>query len=263
MTQPFRQITIIGLGLIGGSIAKCLKQSDPSILIASIPYKDQSPKCIDRVFSSLQEVLEWSDLIILATPLSSILPIAHQIKCLKIPPFNKKTIAIDVGSVKGKICADFERLTDPHIEFVSTHPMAGKEQWGFESSDPSLFQEASWIITPHAKNQMSTIESVSTFIEALGGKSTILTPEDHDRQTALISHFPAVLSRALLAFVEEKDPQALRIAGPGFKSMTRLAKDNPQLYEEIASFNADHLHQLMNEWIDFLTKNKDKYERLP
>lgn len=257
MTQAFKNIGIVGMGLMGGSIAKALKKEDPSCSIFSVKFAEEKVEtAVDCVFEKYDELVAHSDLIVIATPLSCILEVAKKIK--EAAPKTKKTIVIDIGSVKRDICKEFEALTEEHIEFLGTHPMAGKECSGFENSDPLLFQDASWILCPHAKNQVGTIEALSQWVQKLGAHSKILTPQEHDKKTALISHFPAILSQLLLAFVEEKDRSALEIAGPGFKSMTRLAKENPVLSREIAALNADYLKELRKEWLNFLIKEEEK-----
>jgi prephenate dehydrogenase len=252
------KVAIIGMGLMGGSIAKALKKGAPAVAIASLErdcpdlIQAVSEKTVDRVFASWDELIAWSELIILASPLSTLLPLAKEIA--KRCPKEKKLLVIDVGSVKSAVFPAFEELTTADLEFLSTHPMAGKEKWGYGHSDENLFQGCSWILSPHAKNQSSTIEALSRLVELLGGKPVFLDPKKHDEQTALISHLPALLSRLLLKFVEETDKESLKIAGPGFKSMTRLAYDNPQLYEEIAHFNEKALSKQLALWLDFIKK---------
>jgi prephenate dehydrogenase len=251
-------IGIIGMGLIGGSVAKALKKRDPKCVIASLEREDSdlktavSEKTVDRLFASWEELLKWSDLIILASPLSTLAPLAKEIaqRC----PEEKKLLVIDVGSVKSAVFPAFEELTTDHLEFLSTHPMAGKEKWGYENSDGALFQDCQWILCPHAKNRQSTLKTLHEWIEFLGARPIVIDPKTHDEQTALISHLPALLSRLLLKFVEQTDKESLKIAGPGFKSMTRLAHDNPQMHSEIAQFNKQALSKQLALWLEFIKK---------
>lgn len=229
-----KRVAIVGLGLIGGSIAKRLKQNDPEQPIATI----------GAGFQEWKELVEWSDLIVLATPLRTIVPIAREIRAHAGSP----VMVIDVGSVKGEICLEFEQLTGDGMEFLGTHPMAGKAQWGFEASDPALFEGARWLLTPHGKNRPETVAWVGEWVRELGAVEKVLSAEEHDRKVALISHFPRVLSKALLAFVQEMDPEAIELAGPGFQSMTRLAHDNPEMHREIAQFNSAHLERVAQKW---------------
>lgn len=254
------KIGIIGLGLIGGSIAKALKHNRPKVEIASLnrPCLDLQGAVEQQVVSSLfdtwKELIVWSDMIILASPLSTLSTLAEEIaqQC----PKDKKLLVIDVGSVKKAVFPAFENMTSDNIEFLSTHPMAGKERWGFAHSDASLFQDCCWILSPHQKNRRESVESISTLIGSLGARPVVLSPQKHDEQVALISHLPALLSRLLLSFVAAKDPEALKIAGPGFESMTRLAKDNPQLQSEIAKLNDEELTKQFIHWLEFIKESK-------
>ncbi len=248
-------IAIIGMGLIGGSIAKALKKRGPRIPIATLKQDDLDLKeAVDTLFDTWEELIAWSDLIILATPLSTLSPLAAEIA--KRCPKEKSLLVIDVGSVKKAVFPCFETLSGKNLEFLSTHPMAGKETSGFANSDADLFQDRSWILSPHEKNHSSTLEVVSDFIATLGAKTVIIDPKKHDEQVALISHLPALLSRDYLKFVEGQDPESLKIAGPGFKSMTRLAHDNPQMQKEISDFNREEIIKQLKSLIKFISKEE-------
>lgn len=258
--NPLNKISIIGLGLIGGSIAKALKKRMPNCPIASLQgnFSDVQQalknKTIDSLFPTWEELIAWSDLIILATPLSTLSDLALEIskRCRK----KEKLLVIDVGSVKKAVVPAFEKLTHVNMEFLSTHPMAGKENWGFVHSDPDLFKNCSWIISPHAKNEQESIRTISGWLEMLEAKPVVLSPEKHDKQVALISHLPGLISQLLSQFVETEDPEALKIAGPGFHSMTRLARDNPQLHNEIFSFNREELNHQLMQWLEFVSARR-------
>ena len=253
--NPLNKIGIIGLGLIGGSIAKSLKRQNRFTEIASLerPCRDLQgaidQKAVDKVFKNWGDLLLWSDIIILASPLSPLSALAEEI--VHYCPKDKQLLVIDVGSVKKAVFPAFETLTNENIEFLSTHPMAGKERWGFAHSDASLFDGCCWILSPHCKNRSESLQKVSSLIESLGARACVLSPQKHDEQVALISHLPALVSRFLLQYVQIKDPDALKIAGPGFESMTRLAKDNPMLQNEIYSLNKEELAKQMHQWLEF------------
>ena len=260
MNQP-NKIGILGTGLIGGSIAKGIKMRRPEVHIASLARecadleRAVEEKAVDTLFSTWEELIEFCDWIILATPLSSLASLAEEIarRC----PKEKKLLVIDVGSVKKAVFPTFETLTTENLNFLSTHPMAGREKWGFAHSDPHLFQGCCWILSPHAKNRKSVVEAAAEFVEGLGARHQILDPLEHDKRVAMVSHFPALLSRLLLEFVEGQDEAALESAGPGFHSMTRLAKDNPRLQEEIGAFNSEEISSQLAKWIKFLEKKEE------
>ncbi len=254
------KIGIIGTGLIGGSIAKALKKRAEGITIASLKREcpdllaAKNSGVVDQVFETWEELIAFCDWIILATPLSSLDALARQIAA-RCPP-EKNLLVLDVSSVKKAVFPAFETLTTENLHFLSTHPMAGKEKWGFAHSDADLFEGCCWIVSPHEKNTTGMVDAVIKFVEALGARSKILDPLTHDKQVALISHLPALLSRLLLQFVEGEDKEALSLAGPGFHSMTRLAKDNPELQREIHTFNKEEIGELFSRWLEFLNEVK-------
>ncbi|MBU6382992.1 MAG: prephenate dehydrogenase/arogenate dehydrogenase family protein [Verrucomicrobia bacterium] len=239
----FRKIGIIGLGLIGGSIAKKLHAKGYALYTPKSKHKDvQKAKSLVTILPTLQDVANEVDLIIIASPLSTIIPIAKKIKA-KHP-----LLVIDVGSVKTQIVKEFEKLTSKHVEFLSTHPMAGSEKQGFDASSADLFKEAPWIIVPHKKNKAK----IAPLIRELGAKPIEMSAHEHDEKTALISHLPMILSIALWDFVQKKDPTSLQIAGPSFRSMTRLAHGNTELFQDIKKHNKLKINRLWKDWIRFL-----------
>lgn len=243
-----RNVSIIGLGLIGGSMAKALKHCSSLKSECNDLKLAVEEKVITHLFNNWEELIAWSDLIILATPLSTLSQLAEEIA----RHAKKPILVIDVSSVKKAVMPAFEEKTNGMVEFLSTHPMAGKETWGFGSSDASLFEGCTWVISPHAKNRQSSIDAVAQLIRSLGAQPLMLCPEEHDRQAALVSHLPALISRELLKFVEKTNPESLKLAGPGFRSMTRLAHDNPQLQSEIASINEENIAELLLKFKEML-----------
>ena len=255
-TQPFRRIGIIGLGLIGGSICKGIKMKDSSIEIGSLKYESDDYSLaleggwVDHVYSSMKELIQNSELLILATPLSTMIGFAEEIKLHSDPL--KKLIVIDVASVKGTIIEAFEKLSSDQIEYIGTHPMAGKEKGGFANSHATLFVSWPWIVVPHKKNSPEAIDSISQFIHFLGAELISLDAETHDKQTALVSHLPSLLAKSYFDFVNSIDQPSIKIAGPGFKSFTRLAHDNPEMRSEIIEYNKQVIRSYLEQWLEGL-----------
>ncbi len=253
---PFQRVGILGCGLIGGSIIKGLKAKNPNISIGTVRSNAEDAQLalkegwLDCDYPTLKELVHHSDLIVLASPISTIIPLAKKIKDITSP--GQRLIIIDIASIKGEIVPVFEELSEDRIEFLSTHPMAGKETRGFSNSQATLFAGYPWIVVPHRKNSPEVIAAVEQWIRFLGGEVTQLSAEEHDRKTALISHLPGMISKALLEFVSKKDESSLNISGPGFKSMTRLARSNPVMREEIMKSNRKNMEELKEEWISFL-----------
>lgn len=221
------KIGIIGSGLMGGSL-----------------YKGIEGACL--LGSDWAERIEEFDLLILAVPISAILEIAEKIG--EHPP-KKPLLVLDIGSVKKDITKKFEELTRSSLEFLATHPMAGKEKSGYEESDPAIFEEAVWVITPHAKNTVASLETVEKLIRQLGANPMRMDASEHDRRAALVSQLPYLISKALFNFV---DPESLAMAGPGFKSMVRLASDNLEMRREIARYNRANIDCFLERYVDAL-----------
>jgi len=260
LSQPFRRIGIIGMGLMGGSICKGIKTKDSSIEIGTIMHQSEdnflteTGGWIDQLYSTIGELIQNSELIILASPISTIIQLAKEIKLNSI--YLEKLIVIDIASVKGEIVATFEKLSCKNIEYISTHPMAGKENGGFTNSQATLFVNRPWIVVPHKENSPSGIESIKELILFLGSKPICLEAKVHDNQAALISHLPSILSKSYFDFVNSIDPESLMISGPGFQSFTRLAHDNHEMRGEIAKYNQQVIHDYLDQWLEFLIKNR-------
>jgi prephenate dehydrogenase/chorismate mutase len=258
LSQPFHHIGIIGLGLIGGSICKALKTKASSLMLDTIdhPSEDHSlahqEGWIDNVHANMSDLIEHCDLIILAVPLSMIIPIAKELK--KQARDNKKVVVIDVGGVKEEIAKAFEKLSSKNIEFIATHPMAGKELPGFANSQATLFVNRPWIVCPHQKNLPQEIHRIEELLKYLGSNPIQLEAAVHDQQAALVSHLPAMLAKSYFEFVHSISPESLKIAGPGFQSFTRLAHDNPAMQEDTFKHNHKIIEDYLNQWIKMIPK---------
>lgn len=258
LSQPFRRIGIIGMGLMGGSICKSIKTKDASVEINTLRHHSedihlaQAEGWVDHVYETLRDLIQNSELIILASPISTIVELAEQIK---FDSFQiKKLIVIDIASVKEKIVETFEALSSESIEYVSTHPMAGKENGGFVNAQATLFVNRPWIVVPHQKNSAGALERIQELILFLGSEPLCLEAEVHDRQAALVSHLPSILSKVYLDFVRSLDPESLKIAGPGFQTFTRLAHDNSSMRAEIATYNHTVIYEYLDQLLEYLIK---------
>jgi len=221
------KVGIIGAGLMGGSIYKGCE--------GAVLFGDDWVERIGEV-----------DLLILAVPVSAILEIGEKIAKT---PISKPLVVVDIGSVKSDIAKQFASWTRDGLEFVATHPMAGKEKSGFEHSDPAIFQGAAWVVTPHPKNAEATLQRVEEWIRKLGAEPMRMDAAEHDKRAALISQLPYLISKTLKDFV---DPESLAMSGPGFKSMIRLANDNREMRKEIARYNKKNIVHFLNGYIDAL-----------
>jgi prephenate dehydrogenase len=247
--MPFKQVTIIGTGLIGGSLGLALKKRRLAGRIVGCdraPVLERARDCgaIDAGIVNPADAVRGSNLVVLATP---VLAILDQIDRLgpSLPP---RTLVTDVGSTKAEVVKratkSFGRAGGQR--FLAGHPMAGKEQAGVDYADANLFEGAAWLFTPlprqniHAGLCGEFVQSV----ERLGAKVAILDPADHDRFCAWISHLPQMISTALAAaLVEElgEDAPVLDIGGRALREMTRISGSPYSMWRDIAITNRDNL----------------------
>ncbi len=252
-TLSFRRIGIVGLGLMGGSLCKGLKTKDPSIQISSLIYPSEDyayaveQGWIDQEYHTIQELAAASELLILATPISTICGLARQVASCQT-----SLIVLDLASVKQAITETFEALTNEKVDYVSSHPMAGREIQGCHASQALLFADQPWIMSAHAKNRVESLEKIEELIRFLGAHPVSLQAKDHDRKAALVSHVPGILSEAFFCFVRTVDKEACKIAGPSFASFTRMARDNPELRKEIVENNREIIWEFLTQWKESL-----------
>ena len=232
------KIGIVGLGLIGGSIEKALSANADKYEILTVS-KSQARN------HNLEDLADV-DILFLCGTQNEIPKQLDQIACMiskarieakEHIPFSK-TIITDVASTKTKIAKTAEQLGLEN--FIAGHPMAGTEHKGYESSFPTLFQDANWVLS-ESSERTKLLENIIT--KELGAKIVIMDPETHDRGVAVTSHLALVLSIALGDMVDSL-PQVKQLIGPGFKSMTRLACGNSELGREIISLNRDNIKEI-------------------
>lgn len=257
---PFSKIGIIGLGIIGGSIAKAIKFKNKNTKIFTLKRADKNiilakkNNYIDKVLS-IKNLIKECDLIILATPIECIIPTAQEIKKYK----NLRTtplLIIDVGSIKEKIAQKFKKLTSHKIEFLATHPMAGSDKSGFKFSKGTLFINYPWIITPHSKNKKESIQKISQFIKYVGGLPKLISPKQHDIVVAKVSHLIFSISTLLFAYVYDTGKNYIQFSGTSFKSTTRLASSNPYMQHQILINNFSNISKELNSFMKYLKIKK-------
>lgn len=218
MEHPPQHITIVGTGLIGGSYALALKRAFPGVRITGV----DKPEVLNRALRlNIIDSVESApaDLVILATPVGDILKLLDQFT-------SQHTLVTDVGSTKIAICHKAERLSAP---FIGGHPMAGLEHSGPEAADPDLFRNAPYFLCRVKSSPVGALERMQQIAKALGATPHVISPEDHDRLVASISHMPQILS-TLLA---DRTRAQKEFAGPGLRSMTRLAGSPFHVWRDI------------------------------
>lgn len=256
-----KQITIgfLGLGLIGGSIARSIRKNFPScrIIVYSRRKNEdllqgQKDGIISDITYSIDAHFSECDIIFLCAPVLQNIQFLEQLK----PLINKTCIITDVGSVKGNIHKEVERL-ELESQFIGGHPMAGSEKTGFANSSEDLLQDSYYLLTPC---KTTAEEKVLFLKKILSGTGAIFATVDaglHDDITAAISHVPHIVAASLVNMVRENDTSnelMKTFAAGGFKDITRIASSSPEMWESICLSNADSIDHFLSLIIDELTK---------
>jgi prephenate dehydrogenase len=251
--MPMRQITIIGTGLIGGSLALALRKRKFAGRIVgcdreSALKRAKTVGAIDNGFPDPTDAVRGSQLVVLATPVLAIVDLIGRLG----PGLPATTLLTDVGSTKAAVAERALKVfgKSANKRFLAGHPMAGKENSGVEYADADLFQNAVWFLTPlpgQNLNQGLFAEFVE-WIDRIGARIAMLPPEDHDRLCAWISHLPQMISTALAAaLVEEFGEEAplLPAGGRALREMTRIAASPYSVWRDIAISNKKNLEDTL------------------
>jgi prephenate dehydrogenase len=233
-------LTIIGVGLLGGSIGLGLRAAGQSYRITGFGHRRETLEraqefsAIDRYTLDLGEAVADADLVILCTPISLFEPLITKLA----PMLRPGTLVTDVGSTKRTVVNLAAKLLPEKVSFVGSHPMAGSEKRGVEYARADLFTNALCIVTPTASTPPEATRTIDHFWKTLGMRTIRLSPEEHDAAVADISHLPHILAAALVAMQAHS---ALPLAGKGFLDTTRIASGDAQLWRDILLDNKDNL----------------------
>jgi prephenate dehydrogenase len=253
--MSIRQITIIGTGLIGGSLGLALKKNRFAGRIigcdsAGVLERARNCGAIDESHTLPTDAVRGSEVVVLASPVGAIIDLIGQLGPI-LPP---KTLLTDVGSTKAEVLAKaksvFGKATGKR--FLAGHPMAGKEQSGVDFADPDLFKGAAWFFTPvHGQNMYSGIGGeFLEWIERIGARIGSIDADEHDKLCAWISHLPQLISTALAAIlVDEYGDEAplLEAGGRALREMTRTSASPYSMWRDIAITNRKNLQDALHK----------------
>jgi len=245
----FEKIGVVGLGLIGGSIALAARQVWPRSLVIGVDNKDvletaMRLHAIDVAADDLV-ILAEADVVILAAPVRQNLALLDELDD------NVRTAAVvtDTGSTKRSM-ADAARGLPARFTFVGGHPLAGAAVSGLEHARSDLFKGRPWIFTPADDGAGAALEKLLAFARALGALPSVMTVDAHDRMLAFLSHLPQLPASALLEDVgEAAGEDGLTLAGRGLMDTTRLASSPADIWRDIAMTNADQLGHALDTLI--------------
>lgn len=259
MRVPFQKITIIGVGLLGGSIGLAVKRRRLAREVAGFVRRPASLKdcekagAVDYATTDILAAVSNADLVILCTPLARMRSLAEEF----LPALKRGAIVTDVGSVKTgvvwEICG-LARKAGAH--FIGSHPMAGGEEMGVRAARADLFVNAICVVTPTKNSNPAALRKVERFWKSLGGRPLRLEPQLHDQLVSRSSHLPHVVAAVLAAQVlNPKSPRQLSaLCANGFRDTTRIASGSPEMWRDIALANRKHLSRSVDAFISELQK---------
>jgi prephenate dehydrogenase len=235
------RVTIIGLGLMGGSLAGALKRRSACREVWGVARREETIEeamrrgFIDEGTCNLAEGVRQVDLIVLATPVRTILELISQVGSLA----PAGCLLMDLGSTKAGIVGAMESLP-PHLQVVGGHPMCGKEASGIEAAEADLYEGATFVLTPSQRTTSESLTLAQELVEAIGARPLLMDAEWHDRLVAAVSHLPYLLSVGLVAATEElaaEDDLVWELAASGFRDTSRLAASDVTMMLDILLTN--------------------------
>ena len=255
----FRKITIVGVGLLGGSIGLAVRRRRLAGEIAGFVRRAASLEdcekagAVDYAVTDLLAAVSNADLVILCTPLAQMPALARQI----LPALKRGAIVTDVGSVKAGVVRDLESIiAKMGAHFVGSHPMAGGEKMGVLAARADLFENAVCIVTPTKKSNPTVVRKVELFWKSLGARTLRLAAGEHDRLVSRSSHLPHVVAATLAGLVlDPKQPKAQAgLCATGFRDTTRIASGSPEMWRDIALANRKNLSLSVDAFVAELKK---------
>ena len=240
------KITIIGVGLIGGSLALALKERNLAKVVfgygrdQSRLEEAQKSNVIDAFSTNIKEAIDEANIVVIATPVGTFKDILDQIE----PLISSNVIITDVGSTKSDIVNIVnDVLKDNSSCFIPAHPIAGKERSGFEVSDSKLYDGKKVIITPQETNSPESIDEIDQMWKNVGADVDFMNAESHDNLLGMTSHLPHMLAFSLVNYLVDQNPNASIYAGGGFKDFSRIASGDAIMWRDICLQNKN---QIMN-----------------
>jgi prephenate dehydrogenase len=256
-------VTIIGLGLIGGSIGLALRQGKkPAWEIVGYSRRQEtvanalSSGAIERGEADLKDAVKQADFVIIATPVLTVREIFSEIA----PHLPSGCIITDTASTKVQVMKWAEEIMPPAVDFIGGHPMAGKETYGIQAAESKLFRGCTYCLTPSEKASPKSMDTVKGMVKKLEAIPLLIDAQEHDKLVAGISHLPMLLSAALVSLTTKNHTwsKMSELAASGYYDLTRLASGNPEVNSHICLSNKE---AIVN-WMDKFTQELERYRKL-
>ena len=258
MTCPdFKNIAIIGMGLMGGSLGMALCGNFSQCRVTGVVRRENAIEGVlthhaaHHCTTDLQEGLHDADLVILAIPVEKICDFAP-----KIAPFLKSgAIVTDMGSTKEKIVNSMDAILDDNAHFVGAHPMCGSEMTSIDHAFDTLYNDALCIVTPDKNTNFNASSKVELFWKSVGCRVTIMSPSEHDKLVAAVSHIPHLVASGLVntaAQTRSEHSSSLDLASSGFIDTTRIASGSPEMWQDICTSNKKYIIDVLKHFEDIM-----------
>jgi cyclohexadieny/prephenate dehydrogenase len=258
----FNTISIIGCGLIGSSILRAIRKKN---LAKEIKIFDKSKEVTaylkkenicTNVFNDISQCVINSDLIIIATPLSSYKEIIVSIK----DSLKKNVILTDTGSVKKEIMKIIHNVNLVDVHWIPSHPIAGTEESGPRAGQAEMFENRWCIISPPKNCSENMVKSLKVFWQTIGSKVKIMTPEEHDKILSLTSHLPHAIAynivRTVMGVEDKLKQDVIQFSAGGLRDFTRIAASNPLMWKDIFLDNSENISKSIDNYIEKLNELK-------
>ena len=260
-----RNVLVIGLGLIGGSVALALQKAPETKIYGydALPQTRElakTLKVVHEIVENPKEVADKMDFIIFGTPVSATLKWMEQLKDWVL---KKDVIVSDTGSTKALIMKKAKELKEMGITFIGGHPMAGSHKSGVTAAKPYLFENAYYMLTPFEDESAKNIEKLDNLLKYTLGKLVKVDAIEHDHMTAVVSHFPHIVAASLVHQLQLENaqlPMTRSLAAGGFRDITRIASSNPILWRDITIQNRDELIAQLHQWMAEMERVKSLLE---
>jgi prephenate dehydrogenase len=262
----WRKATLVGVGLLGGSLGQALKARALAERVAGYVRRTASieealrAKAVDEGTTDLAEAAREADLIVLCTPLLQMGGLAREL----LPHARPGAVVTDVGSVKKALVEELEPLfASRGIHFVGSHPMAGSEKMGVSAARPDLFEKACCVVTPTASSNPEAVRKVEGLWTSVGARLLRLAPDRHDELVARTSHLPHVLAAHLARYVLDAgaQPEQKMLCAGGFRDSTRIAAGSPEMWRDIVMMNKAQVAAALGDFSQALAEFQARLER--
>ena len=248
------RITIIGLGLIGGSVGLALRRAEASFEVVGFARRPEVASralelgAVDRTEGSLISAVKDADLVLIATPTMAIKEILAEIG----GSLREGSIVTDAASTKAKVMDWAEESLPPSVSFIGGHPMAGKETSGIEAADGDLFQGCTYCLIAGRGASKEARDTVAGLVRQIGATPLFIDASEHDSLVAGISHLPLIMSVALIEATAKSPswPEMARLATSGFRDLTRLASGDPRMSRDICLTNREPIIHWIDDYIE-------------